>query len=133
MKLFNFLKERLLGKRYNYSKKKEKKDDLSKFSGVKNYKLLKSNTHYIKAFPLLGLADIPSVQSELKSGNIVILNISHFIQKSDKYRELKRAVEQLSYVTKIYEGEIAQLGEKYLLLTPTPNIKIWREEFQVNH
>ncbi|MHA1382164.1 MAG: cell division protein SepF [Candidatus Helarchaeota archaeon] len=117
----------------NDTRDKEKKNKGSR-SKEKNYKILKSNLRYIKALPLLGLADIPSIQTELKAGNIVILNISHFLHNSDvKRRELKRAVDQLTYISKIHEGEIAQLGEKHIILTPNSNVRIWKEKFQLNY
>ena len=106
----------------------------SKQSREKNHRILKNSPHYIKALPLMGLADIPSIETELKVGNVIILNISHFLNKSEtKLRELKRAVEQLTYVTKIQEGEIAQLGDKHLLITPSPSLKIWKEKFQIEY
>lgn len=133
MKNLTFLKKKEKKKQDKQAEKGNKKRDISRKSEINNYKILKTKLQYIKAFPLLGLADIPSIQSELKVGNIVILNISHFLQDfNNNYREIKRVVEQLSYISKVYEGEIAQLGDKYILITPNSNIKIWKDKLQVN-
>ncbi len=134
MRLIEFLKNKLKRKREKTSNNSDKDRNNSKRLRSKNYKILKSNLQYIKAFPLLGLADIPSIQTELTGGNIVILNISHFLEKSDGgLKELKRAVDQLTYISKIHEGEIVQLGDNHIILTPNPNIKIWKEKFQINY
>ncbi|NVM03368.1 MAG: cell division protein SepF [Candidatus Helarchaeota archaeon] len=134
MKIIDFFKKLLKRKREESSEKNDNNNGNSRRFRFRNYKILKSKSQYIKALPLLGLADIPSIQTELKGGNIVILNISHFIQNPEnKLRELKRAVDQLSYISKIHEGEIAQLGDKYILMTPSPSIKIWKEKLQINY
>ena len=134
MRIIDFFRKIWKRKKENSVKSDEKQSDNSRRFKFRNHKILKSKIQYIKALPLLGLADIPSIQTELKGGNIVILNISNFTQKPEnKFRELRRAVDQLSYISKIHNGEIAQLGEKYLLLTPSPSIKIWKEKIQINY
>ncbi|MHA1377681.1 MAG: cell division protein SepF [Candidatus Helarchaeota archaeon] len=133
MGIIEFLKRKVKRKNDVSNESNENKKRSTKKNRDKNYKILKSKFQYIKAFPLLGLADIPSIQTELKNGNIIILNISHFLKKSEpKLRELKRAVDQLSYITKIHEGEIAQLGEKHIIMTPSSGIRIWKEKLQEN-
>ncbi|MFX1450620.1 MAG: cell division protein SepF [Promethearchaeota archaeon] len=134
MRIIDFFRKIWKRQKEKSVKSEEKQSDNSRRLRFRNHKILKSKIQYIKAIPLLGLADIPSIQTELKGGNIVILNISDFTQKAEnKFRELKRAVDQLSYISKIHNGEIAQLGEKYLLLTPSPSIKIWKEKIQINY
>lgn len=131
MGLKEYLKRMVKRKTEVSDKSNEKHNGKSDKNRENNYKILKSKLQYIKAIPLLGLADIPSIQTELINGNIIILNISHFLQKSvSNQRDLKRAVDQLTYITKIHEGEIAQLGERHILLTPSPSIKIWKEKLR---
>ncbi len=133
MRIIDFFKKLRKRKREESSEMNEKNASTSRRSRFRNSNILKIKSQYIKALPLLGLADIPSIQTEIKGGNIVILNISHFLKNSgNKTRELKRAVDQLSYISKIHEGEIAQLGDKYIIMTPSPSIKIWREKLQIN-
>ncbi len=81
---------------------------------------------YIKSIPLLTLSDIPRIAEELKSGNIIIIHIKPFIQRVQSNNELKRAVDQLRGVCRQIEGDIAQLGNEYILVTPGPYIKIFQ-------
>ncbi|MHA1409277.1 MAG: cell division protein SepF [Candidatus Odinarchaeia archaeon] len=81
---------------------------------------------YVKVLHLYGLSDVTLIENELKEKNIVIADITPLKQSSNAVSvELKRTVEQLRGITKIQDGDIAQLGDKYILLTPS-GVKIWR-------
>jgi SepF-like predicted cell division protein (DUF552 family) len=85
-----------------------------------------SGVVYIKSIPLLTLSDIPRIAEELRSGNIVIIQIRQFIQRGQSNNELKRAVDQLRGVCRQIEGDIAQLGNEYILVTPGPYIRVYQ-------
>nr|MDO8082532.1 cell division protein SepF [Candidatus Freyarchaeota archaeon] len=85
-----------------------------------------SGVVYIKSIPLLTLSDIPRIAEELKSGNIIIIQIRQFIQREQSNNELKRAVDQLRGVCRQIGGDIAQLGNEYILVTPGPYIRIYQ-------
>ncbi|MFB0560720.1 MAG: cell division protein SepF [Candidatus Lokiarchaeia archaeon] len=85
-----------------------------------------SGVVYIKSIPLLTLSDIPRITNELKSGNIIIIHIKPFIQRVQSNNELKRAVDQLRGICRQIEGDIAQLGNEYILVTPGPYIRIFQ-------
>gem|GEM_PF-98875 len=85
-----------------------------------------SGVVYIKSIPLLTLSDISRIAEELKSGNIIIIHIKPFIQRVQSNNELKRAVDQLRGICRQIEGDIAQLGSEYILITPGPYIRIYQ-------
>jgi SepF-like predicted cell division protein (DUF552 family) len=86
-----------------------------------------SGVVYIKSIPLLTLSDIPRIAEELRSGNITIIQIRQFIQRGQPNNELKRAVDQLRGVCRQIGGDIAQLGNEYILVTPGPYIRIYQK------
>jgi len=81
--------------------------------------------HYLKVIHMYGLSDVDDVQSELETGNIVIADIIALKKDGGFSIELKRAVEQMRGIVKVNNGDIAQLSERYIILTPA-GIKIWR-------
>jgi SepF-like predicted cell division protein (DUF552 family) len=83
---------------------------------------------YLKAMPLKDLADLESIKSEVKNGNILILRITPLASKS--IEEVKQAVNQLYEFTESIQGDIARLGEERVVICP-PNIRIWREKPQI--
>ncbi|WXG40573.1 MAG: cell division protein SepF [Candidatus Freyarchaeum deiterrae] len=85
-----------------------------------------SGVVYIKSIPLLTLSDIPRIAEELKSGNIILIHIRQFIQRGQSNNELKRAVDQLRGICRQIEGDIAQLGNEYILVTPGPYIRVYQ-------
>lgn len=85
---------------------------------------------YLKVLHIYGLSDVDLLQSELMEKNIVIVDISPLKKTgSSVLIELKRAVEQLRGITRTLNGDIAQLSDKYLILTPR-GIKIWRRPLE---
>lgn len=89
--------------------------------------LKRTGFRYIKAMPLKGLGDLRGIIEELKKGTILILNIKQFLTRTGTLPiELKRAIEQLTFHVKTLKGEIGQLGNHYVLLTPDTTIKIWK-------
>ncbi len=83
---------------------------------------------YIKSMPLIMLSDVQRAATELRAGNIVILHIKPILQRDRTKNELKRAVDQLRGICRQLEGDIAQLGGEYIIITPGPFVKIYKPE-----
>jgi len=99
---------------FNFLKRKKENDESIKF---------------IKSMTIFELNDIESVSKEMKEGNIVILNLARFIEKNNGRMNtmLKRILEQLTYFSKVYYGDMAQLGKNYIIMTPGPQVQFWKE------
>ncbi len=80
---------------------------------------------YLKALPLRDLADLNSIQNDVRSGNVLILRITPLANKS--IDDVKHAVNELSQFAESIGGDIARLGEERVVICP-PNVKIWREK-----
>lgn len=83
---------------------------------------------YIKSIPLIMLSDVQRAAMELRAGNIVILHIKPMLQRDRTRNELKRAVDQLRGICRQLEGDIAQLGGEYIIVTPGPFVRIYKPE-----
>ena len=83
---------------------------------------------YIKSMPLIMLSDVQKAAEELRAGNIVILHIRPILQRDKTKNELKRAVDQLRGICRQLDGDIAQLGGEYIIITPGPFVKIYKPE-----
>jgi len=88
-----------------------------------------SDVIYIKSMDLQGLSDIQQVSGELEGGNIVIMYIGrlHYGQS----RELRRVVDQLRGICRSIGGDIAQLGQDYIVITPS-FVKIYKKSSSQN-
>ena len=82
---------------------------------------------YLKAMPLRDLADLGSIKSEVKNGNILIIKITPLANKS--IQDVSKAVDELYQFAESIGGDIARLGEERIVICP-PKIKIWREKTQ---
>jgi len=80
---------------------------------------------YLKAIPLRDLEDVDAIKREVKSGNILILRVSPLARKS--IEDVKRAVGELVEFATLVGGDIAQLGQERVVITP-PFIRIWRQK-----
>ncbi|MEM2767112.1 MAG: cell division protein SepF [Candidatus Bathyarchaeia archaeon] len=80
---------------------------------------------FLKAMPLRDLADVETVKSEVRSGNILILRITPLANKS--VEDVKRAVNELCEFVESVGGDIARLGEERVVICP-PHVRIWREK-----
>jgi SepF-like predicted cell division protein (DUF552 family) len=82
---------------------------------------------FVRFVELTGLMDVAGVSEEVRKGNMVVLDVSPLIQHgSESKLQLKRAVDQLRAVCFSVDGDIGQLGNRYVLLTPS-RVKIWRD------
>ncbi len=84
-----------------------------------------SEKTYLKAMPLRDLADLESIKTEVKNGNILILKITPLANKS--IQDVSRAVNELYAFVEETGGDIARLGEERVVICP-PKIRIWREK-----
>ena len=85
---------------------------------------------YLKAMPLRELADLETVKTEVKNGNIVILRITPLASKS--IEDVKQAVNQLYEFAESINGDIARLGDERVVICPD-KIRIWREKTPVQN
>lgn len=83
-----------------------------------------SDIIYIKSIDLENLSNIQQVSGELEKGNIVIVYIGRL--QYGQNRELRRVVDQLRGVCRNTGGDIAQLGQDYIVVTP-PFVKIYKK------
>lgn len=83
-----------------------------------------SDIIYIKSIDLENLSNIQQVSGELERGNIVIVYIGRL--QYGQNRELRRVVDQLRGVCRSTGGDIAQLGQDYIVVTP-PFVKIFKK------
>ena len=70
-------------------------------------------------------ADSDRLQRKVREGNILLVKIKDL--KSKDMEELKRSVDKLRKTCLAINGDIAGLGEDWLVLTP-PTAKIHREQ-----
>jgi hypothetical protein len=80
-----------------------------------------SDIIYIKSVDLENLSNIQQVSGELEKGNIVIVYIGRL--QYGQNRELRRVVDQLRGLCRTMGGDIAQLGQDYIVVTP-PFVRI---------
>jgi uncharacterized protein len=80
---------------------------------------------YLRAMPLKDLADLETIKTEVRNGNILILRITPLANKS--IEDVKQAVNDLFSFAESINGDIARLGEERIVVCP-PKIRIWREK-----
>jgi hypothetical protein len=83
-----------------------------------------SDIIYIKSVDLENLSNIQQVSGEIERGNIVIVYIGRL--QLGQNRELRRVVDQLRGLCRSTGGDIAQLGQDYIVVTP-PFVKIYKK------
>ncbi len=107
-------------------KKKEKKSDVKSDEATPSTSL-EAASMYVRFMELTGLMDVTPISDEVRKGNLVVLDVSPLVQQGTELQlQLKRAVEQLRAVCISIDGDIAQLGNRYIILTPG-RVKIFRE------
>ncbi len=75
---------------------------------------------FIRTRKLESLADVPDIVSEIRDGNIVLLDISRLNDGNDKtHLELKRIVERIRGETRGYQAEIALVNDDCIIVTPS--------------
>jgi len=75
---------------------------------------------FIKSRKLESLADVPDIVSEVRNGNIVLLDISRLNDGNDQtHLELRRIIERIRGETRGYEAEIALVNDACMIVTPS--------------
>ena len=83
----------------------------------------KTDTTYLKAFPLRAREELPKIKDDISNQTIIILRVTPLAQKN--VEDLKEVIEELYDFTTSIGGDIARLGEERVVVTP-PGVKIWR-------
>ncbi len=82
---------------------------------------------FVRFMELTGLMDVTPISDEVRKGNMVVMDVSPLVQQgTESQLQLRRAVEQLRAVCISVDGDIGQLGNRYIILTPS-RVKIFRE------
>lgn len=71
---------------------------------------------YVKSMELHSLVDVQEAADELRTGNIVVLDISTLMNQDPA--ELKRAIDQLKGICQAIGGDIGRLTESKVIATP---------------
>lgn len=82
---------------------------------------------YVKAMPFRGFDEVAKIEKELSSGNVLIVNLTPFVQGREKIArldKLQRAIGRLRKYAESTGGGISRLGDERLILAPPP-FKIW--------
>ena len=82
---------------------------------------------YIRVATLTSLTQLPELKREIFKGNIIMLDVSGM--KNDKLT-MNRALKDLKEVTIDMKGDIAGIGEQWVVVTPTA-IKVDRTRLSV--
>jgi SepF-like predicted cell division protein (DUF552 family) len=109
-------------RRKNKEKEEREKDSTSKGRPAEGDSYMQ-----VRFMELTGLIDVTAVSEEVRNGNFVVLDVAPIVKQGSEQRlQLKRAVDQLRAVCFSIDGDIGQLGNRYIILTPK-NVKIYRE------
>ena len=83
-------------------------------------KLAELEQIFIRTRKLESLADVPEIVSEIRNGNIVLLDISRLNDGNDQtHLELRRIIERIRGETRGYQAEIALVNDGCMIVTPS--------------
>lgn len=109
-----------------FRRKKEKKEP-EKLAEATPSVTIDEPSMFVRFMELTGLMDVTPISEEVRKGNLVVMDVSPLVQQGTELKlQLKRAVEQLRAVCISVDGDIGQLGNRYIILTPG-RVKIFRE------
>lgn len=107
-------------------KKKRKEAESEKIEATPSTSL-EAASMYVRFMELTGLMDVTTISEEIRKGNLVVMDVSPLVQQGTELQlQLKRAVEQLRAVCISVDGDIGQLGNRYIILAPS-RVKIFRD------
>ena len=78
----------------------------------------------IKKYELSSIDQLPDIKKLLHRRNVLIVNAEKVLKSSSRIEELKEAIEEIKGFLKKCGGSIGRIGDQYLILTPSSNIKI---------
>lgn len=109
-----------------FRRKKEKKEPEKLVEATPSV-TIDEPSMFVRFMELTGLMDVTPISEEVRKGNLVVMDVSPLVQQGTELKlQLKRAVEQLRAVCISVDGDIGQLGNRYIILTPG-RVKIFRE------
>ena len=74
---------------------------------------------FIRSRKLESLADVPEIVTEIRDGNIVLLDISRINDGNDQsHLEHRRIIERIRGETRGYQAEIALVNDGCMIVTP---------------
>ncbi len=96
------------------------------FSKEKNYLELSSiiQKFLIKKYNFRSIEQVEDIKRQLRGRKILIINAKEILEKGVNVIELKQAIEDIKIFLNECGGSIGRLGDQYLILTPSPHIKI---------
>ncbi|MFX1510662.1 MAG: cell division protein SepF [Promethearchaeota archaeon] len=110
-----------------FRRKKKDKDTPADSTEAAPSTNLEAASMFVRFMELTGLMDVTPISEEVRKGNMVVMDVSPLVQQgTESQLQLRRAVEQLRAVCISVDGDIGQLGNRYIILTPT-RVKIFRE------
>ena len=80
---------------------------------------------YLKTFSLQRYSDINVIKREIETGNILFIRITPLAKRS--VEEVKQVFDELKDFITAVDGDIAQLGQDRVVITPHP-IRLWRKK-----
>jgi len=78
----------------------------------------------IKKYDFNSIKQVPEIKRQLQGRNILIINAETVLKNNKTLEELRDAIEELKGFLNKCGGSIGRLGDHYLILTPSSNIKI---------
>ncbi|MFX1566312.1 MAG: cell division protein SepF [Promethearchaeota archaeon] len=110
-----------------FRRKKKDKDTHADSKEAAPSTSIEAASMFVRFMELTGLMDVTPISEEVRKGNMVVMDVSPLVQQgTESQLQLRRAVEQLRAVCISVDGDIGQLGNRYIILTPT-RVKIFRE------
>lgn len=96
------------------------------FSREKNYLEIPSfiQNYIIKKYDFNSLDQVSDIKKKLLSRNVLIVNAENILKTCGTLPELKEAIEDIKIFLKRRGGSIGRIGEYYLILSPSSNIKV---------
>ena len=83
-------------------------------------KLAELEQIFVRTRKLESLADVPEIVTEIRDGNIVLLDISRLNDGNDQtHLELRRIIERIRGETRGYQAEIALVNDGCMIVTPS--------------
>ena len=114
--------------------KKENDDILSSgsphetlgFSKEKNYLELPAfiQNYIIKKYELNSIDQVADIKKKLLRRNVLIVDAQNLLKNCGTLTDLKEAIEEIKTFLTKRGGSIGRIGDHYLILSPSSNIKI---------
>ncbi|TXT63949.1 MAG: hypothetical protein BAJALOKI1v1_640013 [Promethearchaeota archaeon] len=112
----------LFGKKEEEEEAKDSPKHTLGFSGDLNSIM---NHFYIKKYELNTIDQLTDIKHQLRARKILIIDVQKVLEGSNaKILEFKEVIDELKNFVRQNGGSIGRLGKKYLILTPSAQIRI---------